>query len=133
MSPDFKELVKYRLERANESLESAKILINESHYLSATNRLYYSCFYTVIALLLTVGNTPKTHEGTRNQFNLEFVKTNIVTKELSKIYLELFDYRQEDDYVDFIMPDENMAKEYELKAEYFINEITSIIFKKLDE
>ena len=46
------EYIKYRFKRAEESLDDALILIEKNKWNTAINRLYYSCFYAVIALLL---------------------------------------------------------------------------------
>lgn len=48
-------LITYRLERAHESLEEAKILFERDFANTFVNRLYYACFYAVSALLLTKG------------------------------------------------------------------------------
>ena len=45
------ELAKYRLERAKESLEDAKLLYNNNSLLAANNRAYYSIFHAIKAVL----------------------------------------------------------------------------------
>lgn len=45
------------------------------------NRLYYACFYAVIALLIKNNISTQTHDGARTQFGLIFVKTGIIDKE----------------------------------------------------
>ena len=40
-------LIRYRLDRAYESIEEAKLLLQNGHYHTAVNRLYYACFYAV--------------------------------------------------------------------------------------
>jgi hypothetical protein len=52
MIGDKDDLVKYRLEKAKETFEDAQLLIESKRWNSAINRLYYSAFYAVIALLL---------------------------------------------------------------------------------
>lgn len=96
-----KDLIKYRLARAKETLEDAKLLLSENRLNSAVNRLYYSLFYAVLALLETKGFASSKHSGVRALFNEHFVKTCIVSKELGKFYGELFDERQEGDYIDY--------------------------------
>ncbi len=49
---DKAELVKYRLNRARETYNEVRILIENKLWNTAVNRLYYSCFYAVIALLV---------------------------------------------------------------------------------
>lgn len=43
-------LIRYRTERANETLLEAKILIQNGFYNAAVNRLYYACYYAVMAV-----------------------------------------------------------------------------------
>lgn len=45
-------LVLYRMSRANEALEDARILAREERWNACVNRLYYACFYAVSALLV---------------------------------------------------------------------------------
>jgi uncharacterized protein (UPF0332 family) len=94
------EYIKYRLTKAFESFEDAKILAKNERWNACVNRLYYSLFYAVIALLLNNGNEVKTHDGARNQFNLFFVKEGKITKESGKLFSKLFDWRQKGDYGD---------------------------------
>jgi uncharacterized protein (UPF0332 family) len=51
--PDRQMLITYRLERARETLEEARVLLEKGHANAGVNRLYYACFYAVSALLLT--------------------------------------------------------------------------------
>jgi hypothetical protein len=46
-------LVGYRLQRARETVEEARVLLETDHANACVNRLYYACFYAVSALLLT--------------------------------------------------------------------------------
>ena len=48
-------IVKYRLERARETLLDVDISIQNNRWNNAANRLYYACFYATIALLLNDG------------------------------------------------------------------------------
>ena len=57
------EYIKYRFQRAEESLDDALILIENKKWNTAINRLYYSCFYAVIALLLNNDIETRTHDG----------------------------------------------------------------------
>lgn len=49
---DKNELIQYWLEKADESLTSAQVSYKNKAYNSAINRIYYSAFYAVKALLL---------------------------------------------------------------------------------
>ena len=101
-----KELVKYRLDRAKEALEEAVLLADNSKWNTCVNRLYYSCFYAVTALLAKNNMSSSKHTGVRSLFNLHFVKSNKVPRELAQIYNDLFEKRQEGDYIDFVKFDE---------------------------
>ena len=45
-------LINYRVERANESLKAAQLMLDNDLYIPAMNRIYYSMFYAVQALLI---------------------------------------------------------------------------------
>ncbi|WP_176237898.1 HEPN domain-containing protein [Candidatus Hakubella thermalkaliphila] len=77
-----RDLIRYRLEKARETLEDAELLLSQNRLSSAVNRLYYSLFYGVLALLETKGLASSKHAGVRALFNQHFVKDNIVSKEL---------------------------------------------------
>jgi uncharacterized protein (UPF0332 family) len=56
MSYSKEELSEYRLSRAQESLEEAKLLGTAGHWNAAANRLYYACFYAVAIRSLIAGH-----------------------------------------------------------------------------
>jgi uncharacterized protein (UPF0332 family)/predicted nucleotidyltransferase len=96
------ELANYRIKRAKETLLEINILIENQLWGTAINRLYYACYYAVIALLVKNNISTQTHGGTRQMFGLHFVKTGLIQKELGKFYSDIFDKRQTGDYDDFI-------------------------------
>ena len=52
MTSLIKDLVKYRLDRAIETIEEAVLLANNNHWNACINRLYYACFYATNVLLI---------------------------------------------------------------------------------
>lgn len=58
-----RDLVKYRIDRAYETLKEADLLADNGFYNVAVNRLYYACYYATVALLLKHGITVSTHAG----------------------------------------------------------------------
>ena len=44
-------LINYRLEQAKETIDDAKLLIDNSKFRSAINRIYYGMFYSSSAFL----------------------------------------------------------------------------------
>lgn len=81
------ELVRYRIERAEEAFKDAQLLANEERWNAAANRLYYSCFYIVSAYLVLKGIKSTTHSGLKSAFNQELIKSGFVNKSIMKILL----------------------------------------------
>ncbi len=117
------EYIKYRFHRAKESFEEALILAANGKWNAVINRLYYACFYAVIALLLKHEIKTKTHQGTRNQFGHHFIKTDKIDKTFGKLYSELYDLRQKGDYGELYEFDEETAKPLIEQVRTFITEI----------
>lgn len=92
------EYVKYRIESAYETFDAAKVLAEHEYWNSAVNRLYYSVFYAVNALLVMNEIQTKSHSATKSQFSLYFVKTGKFDKKYGRLLSELFDWRQKGDY-----------------------------------
>jgi uncharacterized protein (UPF0332 family) len=122
-------LIRYRLDRANEVYDEAIWMAEKFHYNTCVNRLYYSCFYAVNALLMLNGISVQSHKGTKIQFNHIFIKNGIAPKEFGLLYNQLFESRQEGDYVDFVkfeyetvLPWIEQVKEFLIFTENFIND-----------
>lgn len=94
------ELIKYRLLRARDTFEDAQILSERNKWNSTINRLYYSAYYAVMALLLDSDMKPTTHKGAKSNFTEYFIKTEKIPKELGKMYSQLFTWRHKGDYDD---------------------------------
>lgn len=117
------DYIKYRFLRAEESLDDAFILAEKGKWNTVVNRLYYSCFYAVIALLLKNNIETQTHDGARTQFGLNFIKTGLIDKKYGKLYTKLFDYRQKGDYGDLYDYDEETVKPLIEPVKDFLGEI----------
>jgi len=57
------DLARYRLNRAFESLEEARLLASEGHWNTSLNRLYYACYYSVAAYFVKHEIDVNTHKG----------------------------------------------------------------------
>jgi uncharacterized protein (UPF0332 family) len=77
-----KDLALYRMDRANETLEDARILANAGRWNACVNRLYYACFYAVSALLVLHDLSSSRHAGVRSIFNKHYVKTGRISQDL---------------------------------------------------
>jgi uncharacterized protein (UPF0332 family) len=127
MSGTLEDLIQYRLEKANQTLEDARLLANSKRWNPCVNRLYYACFYAVSALLAQNEFSSSKHTGIRSLFNLNFVKTGVISKETAEIYNDLFDRRQEGDYADFVVFREDQVLPRIAKADNFIKTIVSLL------
>lgn len=95
------DYINYRLQKADESFADAELLAKNDRWNAVINRLYYASFYAVIALLLTKGINTTTHDGSRTQFGLYFIKTGLLKRKYGKHFSKLFDLRQKGDYGDY--------------------------------
>ena len=126
------DLVIYRLSRATETLEDAVILANSERWNACVNRLYYACFYAVSALLVRHGLSSSKHTGVRSLFNLHYVKTEKIPKELARIYNDLFERRQEGDYIDFVKFEKSQVMPWISDAEQLIEYIVKLSKKEMN-
>lgn len=117
------DYINYRLDRAFEALEDAKLLAENERWNTAVNRLYYASFYAVIALLIKNGIETQTHDGVRTQFGLQFVKTGIIDRKFGKLFSKLFDYRLKGDYGDLFDFDKDIVEPLFEDVELLINTI----------
>lgn len=117
------DYISYRFHRAEESFEEAIILSENGKWNAVINRLYYACFYAVIALLIKNGIETQSHDGARTQFGLHFIKTSKIDKSFGKLFTKLFDYRQKGDYGDMFDYDEKIVRPLIGQVKEFIEEI----------
>lgn len=96
------EVVRYWWCKAQESLASAQREFASQSYTFAVNRLYYTLFYAVSAALLERRRSFKKHTGVRAAFHQEFIKTGKLDVKWGKLYDQLFEDRQEGDYLALI-------------------------------
>ncbi len=125
MTGDQKDLVRYRMERAFETLQEARLMLENGHLHGAANRIYYACFYAVVALLLTKGLSSPKPSGVMALLNKHFVKDGIVPVEMGKFYSRAFDHRLESDYGSVVEPREEDLRADLEKAQEFIAHIKS--------
>ena len=99
MTPDERfEYSKLRIETAHNTFQAAKVLAQNGFWNSAVNRLYYTIFYAVNALLVNNEIYTQTHSGMRSQFSKYFIKTGKLDKKYGKLLVQLYDWRQKGDY-----------------------------------
>jgi uncharacterized protein (UPF0332 family) len=104
------EYVIYRIETARKTFVAAELLAKNGFWNSAVNRLYYSLFYAVNALLVLNDIKPKSHSSSKSQFSLHFIKTGKLSKKYGRLFSELFDWRQKGDYDNIFDYDEQTVR-----------------------
>ena len=129
MPDNRKELMKYRLEMAEERLHSSKVLLEAGSYKDSIGRSYYDMFTAVRALLAMEGQDFSKHAGVIAYFQKEFVKTGKVDRKYSKYISQAFQIRNNTDYADFFIVSAQDAKEQYEKAKEFLK----VIVKYLSE
>ncbi len=124
-------LIKYRLEEASESLEEAEILLKENKLRGAMNRVYYSMFYSALALLASRQLSASKHSGVISVFHKEFVKSGLFPKEVAKFLDVAFDLRNKSDYRDFVLPEKDRIVELIDEAKQFLLQTEKILTKSM--
>lgn len=120
-------LIEYRMERAWDTLDDAKILISNKKWNSSINRLYYASYYAVMALLLKHGLKPATHNGAKTNFTEHFIKSEKIDKKYGKLYSQLFTWRQKGDYDDLFNFEESQVVQYVEPVKEFLSLIESLL------
>lgn len=126
MKPKHREYAQYRLQRATETLNDARLLLRAGSLASATNRLYYACFYCVSALLLTEGKSSKKHTGIRALFNRQWVHPGRVPASFGEFYHLIFEQRHQADYEDLANLDEETVRRWCERAENFVRHVSAL-------
>lgn len=137
MTLDKKEkraLSKFRLEKARNLLEDAKLLLKEGRAESSINRSYYAALSASKAALILFGIDPKTHEGVKTMVNKMLVLEGLIQKEYGKWFRTLLFERENVDYSDYTAIDLSDAEEaYAVASKYIekIKEIIPLLIKQL--
>ena len=93
-----KVVVNLELKKATETFEEIEILFNAKKWSGAANRLYYSVFHAISALLIYNKHQVYSHHGSHAIFHKYFIKTGILPEEYGLLYNRLQTMREEGDY-----------------------------------
>lgn len=130
MQPNQKDLSLYRLERAKEDLETAKINLENNKFKAAINRSYYAIFHSMRAVNVLDEFDASKHSSVIAHFNRYHVYSGDFKKDTYKIIDSAYRIREKCDYSDFFIASKGDAEEQLLKAEQFYNEVKEFLEKK---
>jgi uncharacterized protein (UPF0332 family) len=131
MSLHKSELIKYSIEKADQSLKTAFDNLDKD-LVTANNRIYYSVFYIVTALAYINDYVTSSHHSLMGWFNKKYIyEEKIFEPILSKIYSQLLRNRTKFDYNVSEFPDKETTIENYDKAKLFVNTLKEYITNEL--
>lgn len=99
------DFARYRLNKAKETLETAKMIFNEGKdFSSANNRAYYAIFYAIRAVLAIEEIDFKRHKDVLAYFNKEYVNKEKFPKMIGRKISQAQRIRDDSDYDDDYEP-----------------------------
>ena len=131
MTPEEQALVQYRLERAHEAIEEAKLLFGAGHLCTYVNRLYYACFYAMSALLLSRGLSTSKHTHLRALLHKEFIRPGTIPLEYGQLFDLLFNSRQKGDYSDLVVFQAGQVAGWLQQTQAFVEYVSGLASRQL--
>lgn len=123
MEGSLKELAQYRMERAKEMLVAAKENLKIGQYKTSLNRSYYAIFHSMRAANIIKGFDSSKHSGVIGFFNREYLKEEIMDRQLSVIIKTSSFLREKSDYDDFFIASKKDAQVQIENAQVFLNAV----------
>ena len=131
MNRETLDYVRYRAARAEEALHVARRALDDGALHETVGRMYYACFYCVSALLLTEGHTSGRHNGVWTLFDLHWINTGRLPKEMGRFFHRLFRNRQDADCADMTTFDRADVEAWLHEAQEFITAVSNQIEKQI--
>jgi uncharacterized protein (UPF0332 family) len=126
-SNDKRELIRYRLEQANDTIEDVRILIENNRFRAAVNRIYYGMFYSLLALGIKYNFETSKHAQLIGWFNKNFINEGLIDPRYGKIINKAFNRRTKGDYDIYIDFDKDTVTEMQNEMQDFIVKIKQYI------
>jgi len=125
-----REKIKTLMQRAYESLDSAKLLVDRGYNDPSVSRSYYAMFYAAEAVLLTKDLRFSSHKGVISLFGQHFIQSGVFPQELSRDLNKAFDERLTGDYSFKSIITQEIARNAIIRAENFIENIKGYLIKE---
>ena len=123
MEGSLKELAGYRMDRAKEMLVAARENLEIGQYKTSLNRSYYAIFHAMRAMNILKGFDSSKHSGVIAFFNKEYLKENILDRNLSIVIKNSAFLREKSDYDDFYIASKQEAEKQLEEAERFLDAV----------
>lgn len=108
------DLIAYRLAEAKDTQIDVELLISHDRLRAAINRIYYSMFYSLLALGLKYEFETSKHAQLIGWFNKKFIHEQQIDSKYGKMINKAFNRRTKGDYDSFIEFDlETVQEMYE--------------------
>ena len=127
------DLSKYRLTKAEETLETAKRDMNAEDYASANNRAYYCIFHAMRAVIALDGEDYKKHSAVIARFTMNYLKTEILSREYGKLISNASLIRNRSDYEDFYFCSIEDTQKLVEGAEDFLRSVNAYLQQRYAE
>ncbi len=131
MSHENREAIsRLRIEKADEALKDAKMLLELGRYNLSANRAYYTVFYAMRAILALDGIDRKHHSAVIAEFRRLYIKTGVFESSLSDTIRDVFDLRTDSDYDDFFVASREEVAEHVGNAEIFVEKVKEYLSRR---
>ncbi|MCM1235079.1 MAG: HEPN domain-containing protein [Ruminococcus flavefaciens] len=127
----YAELANIRLERAQELVLEAEVLLEKEMFKSANNRAYYAIEKALSALLALHKIETKTHSGVLKMFNLEFIRNGdgFFNSEDYMAASEAEHIRNISDYDDFYIASRDQSVRQVQNAKKLVEKVYRVLVK----
>ena len=111
------------MKRAEEMLDAASGNLEIGQYKTSLNRSYYAIFHAMRAANILKGFDSSKHSGVIAFFNKEYLKENILDRNLSVIIKNSAFLREKSDYDDFYIASRKEAEKQLKDAQVFLKAV----------
>jgi len=119
--------IQLKIAKARSLLAEVDVLMKHHFYITAINRLYYSCYHVTRALLLLKDLVPKTHSGVVSLLHQHFVQAGAFDFEQASFFSRLMQERIEDDYSDTVIMEEAEVIEFIEPSRAYVTYVEHLI------
>lgn len=126
------DLAFYRMEKAKERLRSAEALLSIGSFGDSIGRSYYAIFTAARALLALKGLDSKKHSGVIALFNVHFIKSGLLEKDVYQIIVNAKAGRERADYEDYVEFSQEEAANQFKRANEFIQKVERVLKSNIE-